>query len=50
MKVIVDASVWSLVLRRKQPGNQSADILHDLICDRIIDKLSTNFKSQKDEP
>ena len=37
MKVIVDTSVWSLVLRRKQPDNRLANILRDLIADgRVI--------------
>ena len=37
MKVVVDTSVWSLVLRRKQPDNRLANILRDLIADgRVI--------------
>ena len=37
MKVIVDTSIWSLVLRRQQPDNRLANILQDLIADgRII--------------
>lgn len=37
MKVIVDTSVWSLVLRRKQPDNQLAEALRDLIADgRVV--------------
>ena len=37
MKVIVDTSVWFLVLRRKQPDNRLANILRDLIADgRVI--------------
>ena len=36
MKVIVDTSVWSLVLRRKQPDNQLSDMLHDLIFDSRV--------------
>ena len=37
MKVIVDTSVWSLVLRRKQPDNRLANMLQDLIADgRVI--------------
>ena len=37
MKVIVDTSIWSLVLRRKQPDNRLANILQDLIADgRVI--------------
>lgn len=36
MKVIVDTSVWSSVLRRKQPNNELADILRDLIADSRV--------------
>ena len=37
MKVIVDTSIWSLVLRRQQPDNRLANILQDLIADgRVI--------------
>ena len=37
MKVIVDTSVWSLVLRRKQADNKMANVLQDLIADgRVI--------------
>ena len=37
MKAIVDTSVWSLTLRRKQPDNELANILQDLIADgRVI--------------
>ena len=38
MKVIVDSSVWSLALRRKQqPNDLLTNILHDLIADgRVI--------------
>ena len=36
MKVIVDTSVWSSVLMLKQPNNQLADILRDLIADSRV--------------
>ena len=37
MKVIVDTSVWSLVLRRQQPNRLLANKLRDLIADgRVI--------------
>ena len=37
MKAIVDTSVWSLTLRRKQPDSKLANILQDLIADgRVI--------------
>lgn len=37
MKVVVDTSVWSSVLRRKQPDSKLANILQDLIADsRVI--------------
>ena len=37
MKAIVDTSVWSLTLRRKQPDSKLANILQDLIANgRVI--------------
>ena len=37
MKVVVDTSVWSLVLRQKQPDSKLANILQDLIADgRVV--------------